>query len=201
MSEARVGGVVLAAGAAARMGQAKQNLGFGDTTVVGWSIRNAEASSLDDVVVVTGAHELEDLELDRARIVHNPDHSDGSITSLRTGIEALGDVDAAVVLLGDSPEVDPPIIDTIVEDWRKLRPWASVAEYHDGVGHPYVLSRAVFPLLAGLSGDKPLFRFLGEHSDEVRLVMVPQLRPQDINTWQDYVEAHESFGFGTPQEA
>ncbi len=189
---------MLAAGAATRMGRAKQNLRFGDTTVVGWTVRNAESSSLDDVVVVTGAHELEDLELQRAKLVHNPDHAEGTITSLRTGIEALGDVDAVVVLLGDSPEIDPPIIDTLVDDWRRLRPWAAVAEYHDGVGHPYVLSRAVFPLLQELSGDKALFRFLSDHSDDVRMVMVPQLRPQDINTWQDYVEAHESFGFGTP---
>ena len=47
-------GVVLGAGESSRFGSPKQLLPFGDTTLLGQVVRNANASSLDGVVVVLG---------------------------------------------------------------------------------------------------------------------------------------------------
>lgn len=51
---AGVVGVVLGAGSSTRLGQPEQVLALGDTTVLGWTVREAEASRLDRVVVVLG---------------------------------------------------------------------------------------------------------------------------------------------------
>ena len=70
------------------------------------------------VVLVTGhqsetiADALSDLPL---QFVHNPDFADGLSTSLRTGLGALPqDIDGAVVMLADMPQVDAALIDRLI---------------------------------------------------------------------------------------
>jgi molybdenum cofactor cytidylyltransferase len=64
-------GVILGAGSSRRLGRPKQTLPLGDTTLLGWVVREAEASSLDRVVVVTrGA-----LDTERAEVAR-PDEND-----------------------------------------------------------------------------------------------------------------------------
>ena len=73
-SEATITGVVLGAGRSSRFGAPKQLLPFGDTTLLGQVVRNANASSLDRVVVVLGraSDELrEKLDFGRAEVVEN----------------------------------------------------------------------------------------------------------------------------------
>lgn len=195
MAEPRVTGIVLAAGHASRMGHSKLSLPLGDTNVIGWTLRNVEESALDDIVVVTGAHaEGLDLRPQRATIVHNPDPAGGSVTSLMTGIAVAGDPDAVMVLLGDSPEIDPPIIDHVLADFRRLPGWAAVTEYHDGIAHPYVLSKELYETLGDTTGDKVLWRILNDNFDKARKIRVPQMKPDDIDTWDDYVDVCDAFG-------
>ena len=47
-------GIVLGAGESSRFGTAKQLLPFGDTTLLGYVVRNVNRSMLDRVVVVLG---------------------------------------------------------------------------------------------------------------------------------------------------
>ena len=64
-------GVVLGAGRSSRFGPPKQLLPFGDTTLLGQVVRNANASSLDRTVVVLGraSGELHDaIDFGRARV-------------------------------------------------------------------------------------------------------------------------------------
>jgi CTP:molybdopterin cytidylyltransferase MocA len=63
-------GIVLGAGTSSRLGRPKQTLPLGDTTLLGWVTRNAEASALDEVVLVVGGaadEALAGLQLRRAR--------------------------------------------------------------------------------------------------------------------------------------
>ena len=99
-----VAAVVLAAGAATRFGAPKQRLFLPDVLAA------LRASSVEDVVVVAGAHELET----DARLVHCPDWERGPGASLRCGLREL-DAEAAVVVLADGPELDPRAVDRVVE--------------------------------------------------------------------------------------
>ena len=103
--------VVLAAGAATRFGSPKQAVLLEPVLE-----RVRASSSIDDVVVVLGAHEVDT----DATTVHCPDWERGPGASLRCGLAALGDdVEAAVVVLGDGPDLDPRAIDRVVDAWRR----------------------------------------------------------------------------------
>jgi len=121
-----VSGLILAAGTSSRLGeQTKQLLPWQDTTMLGWVVRRAEASLLDDVVVVVG-HDAEAIRrhvvLQRARFVVAPDFHEGCTSSIRAGLEALQPQSAAVVLiLGDQPGIETETIAAVVEGGNTCR--------------------------------------------------------------------------------
>jgi CTP:molybdopterin cytidylyltransferase MocA len=94
--------------------------------------------SVEDVVVVTGAYEVET----DARVVHCADWASGPGASLRCGLRNV-DADAAVVVLADGPGLDPRAVDRVVEAWREGAGNVLAATY-DGVNrsHPVLLARS-----------------------------------------------------------
>src|SRR6266545_7804264 len=98
--------VVLAAGASTRFGSPKQGVLLEPVLS-----RVRLSAEIDDVVVVLGAHEVRT----KARTVHCADWERGPGASLRCGLAALGEeVEAAVVVLGDGPELASEAIDRVV---------------------------------------------------------------------------------------
>jgi CTP:molybdopterin cytidylyltransferase MocA len=127
-----IAAVVLAAGASSRFGSPKQAL------LLPRVLERVRASRADDVVVVLGAH---DLETD-ARLVRCSDWERGPGASLRCGLVALGpDVEAAVVVLADGPNLAPAAIDRVVEAWRDFGTEVVAASYRGQRGHPVLLAR------------------------------------------------------------
>ena len=85
-----VSGLVLAAGASTRLGQPKQLLPFGATTLLGRVVSEVKAASaLDEVVVVIGGAAAEvrrRVDLGGATVVENQEFSQGCASSYRMGI-------------------------------------------------------------------------------------------------------------------
>jgi CTP:molybdopterin cytidylyltransferase MocA len=127
---------VLAAGASSRFGSPKQAL------LLEPVLERVRASSVDDVLVVLGAHELEA----SARTVRCPDWGRGPGASLRCGLAVLPpETEAVVVVLADGPELEPAAIDRVIERWR-AQPAPVVAATYEGVRlHPVLLERDVWP--------------------------------------------------------
>ena len=127
--------VVLAAGASTRFGAPKQQL------LVEPVVERVRRSSVGDVLVVLGAHEEET----SARTVHCRDWERGPGASLRCGLAALEeDVEAAIVVLGDGPGIDPRAIDRVIERWRATGADRLGATYGGVRLHPLLLARAVW---------------------------------------------------------
>ena len=130
-----VAAVVLAAGAASRFGSPKQRL------LLPHVLERVRASGVEDVVVVLGAH---DLETD-ARVVRCPEWERGPGASLRCGLaELTPDVDAAVVVLADGPDLAPGAIDRVVRAWRAAGADVLAASYGGVRSHPVLLARRVW---------------------------------------------------------
>ena len=130
-----IAAVVLAAGASSRYGTepAKQ------VELLPRVLTALGESSVDEIVVVSGAHPLP------VKSIHCPEWELGSGASLRCGLASLSpDTEAAVVVLADGPDLDPRAVDRVVEDWRANGGDAVAATYGGVRLHPVLLSRALW---------------------------------------------------------
>lgn len=131
-----IAAVVLAAGASRRFGSPKQAVLLEPIVQ-----RVRESVSVDDIVVVLGAHEVDTT----ARAVHCAHWERGPGASLRCGLEALGEeVEAAVVVLGDGPKIDARAIDRVVGAWRGGAGERVAATYGGVRLHPLLLARSAW---------------------------------------------------------
>jgi CTP:molybdopterin cytidylyltransferase MocA len=130
-----VAAIILAAGAGSRFGGPKQALLLPEV------LNRVRESSADEIVVVAGAYPLET----DARVVECPDWDLGPGASLRCGLAALGDeIEAAVVVLADGPDLSPAAIDRVVTAWREGAGQIVAASYGGDRGHPVVLDRGIW---------------------------------------------------------
>ena len=137
---------MLAAGASRRFGDVKQRI------LLEPVLERVRASSAEDLVVVLGAHDVEST----ARVVRCPEWERGRGASLRCGLRALGDdVEAAVVVLADGPNLSPAAIDRVLDVWRESGAEIVAATYGGNRGHHVVLARAVWNQIPD-QGARPL---------------------------------------------
>lgn len=98
-------------------------------------------SSVEDVLVVLGAHEVETA----APTLRCPEWERGPGASLRCGLAALPeDAQAAVVVLADGPDLAPAAIDRVLEVWQESGAEVVAASYGGQRSHPVLLAREVW---------------------------------------------------------
>src|SRR5712671_6553592 len=102
--------VVLAAGASSRYGTEPPK----QVELLPQVLAALRESSVDGIVVVSGAHALP------VESVQCPDWELGPGASLRCGLAALPpEAEAAVVVLADGPRLAPEAIERVVAAWRE----------------------------------------------------------------------------------
>lgn len=157
----------------------------------------AEAAGLDPVVVVTGFDEdvVSGVVGGSSRVVHNPRAESGNLSSLLVGLDAVGDVVAAIVMLADMPEVDSGVVSALARGIVHSKSLGGWVEYTDGRGHPIALGRGTFDDVRTLRGSKPLWPHLSSLPDDDRFVLrVESPRPVDVNTPEDYKRVTRRYG-------
>ena len=170
---------MLAAGGSSRFtGTHKLRAALRGRPLVQWAIDAALDADLDDLVVVTGAVEL---DLDVAS-VHNPAWASGMATSLLAGVTYAHDHghDAVVVGLADQPFIPPSA-------WRAVAAATAtpiaVATFAGDRRPPVRLAAEVWDLLP-TTGDEGARALMRERPDLVTAVACDG-EPADIDTAED----------------
>jgi molybdenum cofactor cytidylyltransferase len=187
-----ISGIVLAAGGSTRMGRPKQLLPLAGRPMLQHVLDAAEASPLDEVVVVLGPGAGEVWAAlspgPRTRAAVNPTTAEGQSTSLRAGLRAVHvEAEAAVVLLGDQPEIRPDTLGAVIEAFRRGGGPVVQAVYGGRPGHPVLFAREAWPDVEAATGDEGARRVLAGNPDRVHRVEVGGDPPEDMDTEDDYV--------------
>ncbi len=181
-----IAAIVLAAGRGTRFGGGKMLAEISARPMLQYVLDLAAQAELDPVVVVLGedADAIQTALSWRNEIrIRNEDPGRGISSSVAAGLDALGgDVDGALVLLGDQPFLTLENVRVITGASRDDESPIVVPRYADGrPGNPVLLGRAAWPMAQELTGDQGMSQLFAARPDLVRYIDVPGTNP-DIDT-------------------
>ncbi|MEL6699054.1 MAG: nucleotidyltransferase family protein [Bacteroidota bacterium] len=182
--------LVLAAGKARRMGQSKQLLPYGETTLLGHCIQTAFACPAQGVYPIIGAYANRiqaEIQVDGIHWLLNPHWEEGLSASIRRGISYLLEerptIKAALVLLGDQPLITAkdlqPFFDSFAQEPARI---VSTA-YGEKHGVPALFPRKYFQDLLLLKGDRGAGKWMASQADIKRVTLRTTF---DVDTKEDY---------------
>lgn len=184
--------ILLAAGAATRMGQLKQLLPYRGKTLVAGAVAKARAAGFDPVFVVVGAEAASvqaSIAAERVTVVQNPDWQQGMGASIAAGMRQLraDGVEAAAVaiLLADQPLITT---DHLLEMRTRLtQSNASVvaAGYSGTLGVPAIFRRSLFNALENLPPSAGARQLLMREDLSVEIFALPEAAV-DVDTPEDW---------------
>ncbi len=181
------------------MGEAKQLLRLGGSTVLGQTIENVRRSAVDEIVLVLGAsaeairRQLPASMLEGLKVVVNPAYEQGMASSLRAGLSALDpEVAAALIVLADQPFVRPATLDQLADHHRRSKAQIVIPSYQGVRGNPVLLDRSVFAEVMALEGDIGCRAIFSSHTEQtVKLEVEDEGILLDIDSQEDYVRLRE----------
>jgi molybdenum cofactor cytidylyltransferase len=181
-----IAAVILAAGAATRMGRVKQLLSYRGTTFLQHAIDQAVDAGLSPIVVVVGSHAglvTGFIGSPRVNVVYNEAWQTGMGSSIAAGIRHLHgfDVAGAAILVADQPLVTAQHLRAMAALMQSSKMVA--AEFDGTLGVPAFFRREVFPLLESLPPEAGA-RHLLRNSGEVTAYPLPEAAI-DVDTPQD----------------
>ena len=189
-----ISGILLAAGLSSRMGEPKQLLPFGESTIVETVADSMLGAKFDEVIVVVGHCAVqiqEQLGTRPVRIVFNPDYREGMLTSAQAGVRGLQESTAFALMLVDQPFITSELIDEVVDAYVQTDKNIALPSYNYKRGHPVIFDQRyaseILALGAESGGVRALFKNYG---DDIHYVTVDTdwvLR--DIDYREDYERA------------
>jgi molybdenum cofactor cytidylyltransferase len=195
----KYGIVILAAGNSSRLGQPKQLLIYGNSTL----LLNAVDQSLqlpDAVVtVVTGASKdraEEQLAGKNIDIRYNPDWETGMASSIRTGVSELLQLhpfmDAVLITVCDQPYLTNGTLASLVDGYLGTDKGIVASSYDGTLGTPVLFSSKYFNTLMELEGQEGAKKIIQQHPEDTTHVDFP-LGKIDIDTAEDYSNLLNSY--------
>lgn len=189
-----ISAIVLAAGQSTRMGVQKMLLPWGQTTVIGRVISTLKAAGIADIHLVTGGTDTairQALKGNEVNFIFNLDYRNGEmLTSIQVGLRSISDTaEAILIVLGDQPQIEAPVIQFIIERYQTTRHAIIVPSYQMHRGHPWMVGKAHWEEILELAPPQTLQDFLNKHKKEIDYVRVdtPSIL-QDLDTQKDYFQ-------------
>ncbi len=187
-----IAAIVLAAGKSRRMGRPKMVLTWGETTVIGQVVQVLDQAGVDEIIAVTGgARQQVEAALTGlpVRVSFNPRFSeDDMILSLKNGLSELGpEFEAALVALGDQPQVQPHVVRAILDAFERTAAPLIIPSYQRRRGHPWLLARSLWPSIFELEPGKTMRDVINQYSEQIQYLDVntPSVL-RDLDTPEDY---------------
>ena len=199
MLDQALAGVVLAAGESRRMGQPKQLLSFGESTILERVVDTLLAAGVGEVIVVLGhlAERVGAVLGDRSvRAVINASYRQGMLTSVKCGVRAIdASYDAVLFALGDQPHIECAVVSEVIRAYRAGGAGILIPCYSGKKGHPIIINLQRYrEAIVNLPEDVGLNVLMQEHADDVQLIDVAtEDIIRDIDVPDDYARELARF--------
>lgn len=183
--------IILAAGQSKRMGQIKQLMPFGQSTVLGEVINNFLLSAASEIILVLGykAEEvMKTIASKPTKIVINPYYRRGMSTSIIAGMNHVDVQTQAVMLaLGDQPLIGSFTINKLIKEFYRYDKGIVIPIYCGRRGHPIIFAIKYKEELLKLKGDVGGRQIIKSHPDDLLEVPVASENVLiDFDTNNDY---------------
>ncbi|MGO4771235.1 NTP transferase domain-containing protein [Flavobacterium sp. W22_SRS_FK3] len=190
--------VVLAAGSAKRMGQPKQLLHWGNSTLLGSVIKNTLSTDADIFFVVLGAYRNEieqQINLSKNIVLINENWQHGlgsSIAAATTEIEKkYPNIHAILFVLADQPFISSIHLNTMIKLHNKEKEAIIITKKDDYRGVPVLFPRNFFSELILLSNDEGAKQIINRNKKLIKEVVTDN-DTVDIDTFKSYIALHKT---------
>ena len=167
----RIAAIVLAAGLSSRMESNKLLADLNGQALIEATIDRLSKAGIDEIIVVTGhqAAEVQTvLKNHKLRFVHNDDFAQGLSTSVRAGIAAAREFDAAFICLGDMPLIEAGDLNKMIAAFNAVEGRSLVAPVHGRkLGNPVLWGQEHFVDLMALTGDRGARSLIEARRDQI----------------------------------
>lgn len=189
-----ISAILLAAGESNRMGQPKQLMPFGQSTIVGKTIDNLLNSAVSETIVVLGYREEEvrkTIAGKTVKIAINPDYQQGMSTSIIAGLKQVDKRARAILIaLCDQPFVNSRTINSLIEAFIANNKGIIMPVYQGRRGNPVIFAIKYKGEILNLKGDVGGREIIKRHPDDVLEVAV---NCEDILIDIDTMESYTSI--------
>ncbi|MBK0368672.1 nucleotidyltransferase family protein [Flavobacterium agrisoli] len=191
--------VVLAAGIAKRMGESKQLLPWGDSTLLETVIKNALTTDADISFVVLGAYknEIEEkIDFSNSIVVINENWEQGlgsSIALITAEIDKkYPNINAMLFVLADQPFISILHLNEMMKLHHKQNESIILTKKQDYRGVPVLFPRKYFSELMLLPNDEGAKEIIYNNKSQV-MEVVTQDNTADIDTYKMYEALRKIF--------
>ncbi len=182
--------LILAAGASSRMGEPKQLLAWGKSTLLNHAIAQALLVS-DTILTILGAHQdvIAPTLTNSQRIIFNPNWKEGMGTSIARGIATLQQQDnfeAILIMLADQPLIDAKYLKELTALHFNSGSKITATSYGTRKGVPAVFHNSLFKELGKLNKDYGAKMLMKRFASDLTS-LDPCGREVDIDTRETYL--------------
>lgn len=191
--------IVLAAGESTRMGMQKALLEWNGIPLIAYQLQQlAAVDAMQKIILVTGyeAERVRDIASSHplAVVVHNAAYRSGKVSSIVTGLRAMGGSASEIMLLGVDQPRSTRVLQGILAGHVLFGAAITVPVCRGRRGHPAVFAQELLPeLLAITEGTKGLREILRLHAAEVHEVECDESVLVDLNEQADVRAASRDF--------
>ena len=201
-SRMRVGAVLLAAGQGSRMGnQPKAMLRLQGVPLINRHLIALSGTGVDEVVVVTGFYHEHIEPLVHAfpvQIARNADPGAGQASSVRLGVETIGDrFDAVIMMLCDQPLISANDVTALISAFKKRTHGEIVVPVVAGQrGNPIVLSGKAIGEILALGQNMYCRKYIDAHPELVTFYETDNEHfVADVDTREDLDSFEAKWGY------